>query len=87
MEQKFLLKTTALRLLEEIYLKSDSSLRTIINTYALFNNDYEKILITKASQYLIKKKYVETDMVACENWRVSITADGIDWVEECHKIF
>ena len=27
MEQKFLIKTTALKLMEELYLKSDSSLR------------------------------------------------------------
>lgn len=85
MEQKFLIKTTALRLLEEIYLESDSSLRATINAYTLFDSDYNETLVLKASQYLIKKKYVETDMVACEDWRVSITADGIDCVEECHK--
>ena len=85
MEQKFLIKTTALKLMEELYLKSNSSLRAIINAYSIFDDNYDKNLIIKASKYLIDKKYVDSGSLATEKWTTSITANGIDWVEECHK--
>lgn len=85
MEQKFLIKTTALKLLEELYFKSDSSLRATVNAFSLFDDPCDKDLVIKASQYLIKKKYVDANALASTCWTASITVSGIDWVEEIHN--
>lgn len=85
MEQKFLIRTVALKLMEELYLKCDSNFSAKTNAFSLFDNNYDKELIIKASRYLIDKHYIMSSGLASENWTTSITANGIDWVEECHK--
>lgn len=85
MEQKFLIKTTALKLMEELYLKCDSNFSAKIDAFSPFDDNYDKELIVKASKYLVDKHYLTSSGLASENWTTSITTSGIDWVEECHK--
>lgn len=86
MNKKFLIRTVALKLLEKIYLSSDESLHAIINAFDIVDNNIDKTTIQKASRYLIKKNLVITDKIAYEEWPVTITYNGIDWLEDCYNI-
>lgn len=55
MEKQFLIRTAAIKLLEEIYLKSDGSLKATINAYEIVDNNIDKTIVQKAGQYLMKK--------------------------------
>ena len=43
-------------------------------------------IIQKAATYLKEKDYIYYDIAPYDKWTVTITAKGIDWVEECHHI-
>lgn len=86
MNNKFLIRTVALKLLEKVYLSTDSSLHATINAFDIVDNNIDETLIQKASQYLIRKNLVSTDKIAYEAWPVTITYSGIDWLEDCHNI-
>ena len=43
-------------------------------------------IIQKAATYLKEKDYIYYDIAPYDKWTVTITAKGIDWVEECHNI-
>ena len=43
-------------------------------------------MIQKSATYLKEKDYIHYDIVPHDKWTVTITAKGIDWVEECYNI-
>ena len=86
MNQKFPIKTVALKLLEKIYLESDYQFKATINAYELVSDKLDKTTIQKAGKYLNDKKLIETTEYASEKWNVTLTYSGIDWLEECYKI-
>lgn len=86
MNNKFLIRTVAMKLLEKVYLSSDASLHATINAFDIVDNNIDKTIIQKASQYLLKKNLIETSKIAFDEWPVTITYKGIDWLEDCHNI-
>ena len=85
MEKNFLIRTVAAKLLEKIYLESDSSLKANISTTDIINDEIDKLLIRKAGQYLVKKQLVSAGTTINDTWEVTITYQGIDWLEDWHK--
>ena len=85
MEKKLLIRTVAAKLLEKIYLESDSSLKANIDTTDIISEDINKTTIQKAGQYLMKKQLVSTDRTVADTWVVTITYQGIDWLEDWYK--
>lgn len=85
MEKKFLIRIVAAKLLEKIYLESDSSLKANINTKDIINENIDKLTIQKAGQYLTKKQLVSTNKMVTDTWEATITYQGIDWLEDWHK--
>lgn len=88
MDKKLKIRSTALKILSHIYLNCDTILRVKGLEYAsLLINDINEDDIYRAYSYLMKKKFIETQSypsggtIQCE-----ITADGIDWVEECNNV-
>lgn len=86
MNKKYQIRTTALMLLENIYLNSNYNLQATINANSLVNNEINIQVIQKAATYLKEKGYIYYDIAPHDKWTVTITATGVDWVEECHKI-
>lgn len=86
MNQKFLIKTIALKILEKIYLESDCYFKATINAYELETDKVSKTTIQKSGKYLKDKAFIETNEYASDNWNATITCAGIDWLEECHDI-
>lgn len=88
MNEKFYIRTIALFLLEKIYLKSGYDFESTINVNELLDDDIDIDMIQKVAFYLKEKNFITYDTVPYKdnNWSVSITATGIDWVEECHNI-
>lgn len=86
MKNKYPIRTTALMLLENIYLNSNYNLQATINANSLTNEKISIQMIQKAATYLKEKSYIHYDIAPYDKWTVTITATGIDWVEECHKI-
>lgn len=87
MNKKYQIRTTALMLLENIYLNSNYNLQATINANSLVNNEINIQMIQKAATYLKEKGYIHYDIAPYDKWSVTITATGVDWVEECHKIY
>lgn len=83
MNEKLLIRTIAAELLVKIYLESNSSLQATISTQEIINK-YDKITVQKAGQYLLKKQLATSGRTLEENWTVTITYQGIDWVEDWH---
>lgn len=86
MNKQFPIRTIALKLLEKIYLKSDCYFKSTINAFELVNDDITKTVIQKAGKYLKDKNLIETEEYASEEWVVTITYTGVDWLEDYHKI-
>lgn len=81
MNQKFLIRTIAAKLLEMLYLQSDSYLKATISPYEIINEDFDELTIQKAGRYLSQKKLVETNEMLSKTWTATITFQGIDWLE------
>ena len=81
MNQKYPIRTVALKLLEKVYLESDCHFNATINAYELASEQLDKTTIQKAGKYLKDKKLIETTEYASEKWNVTITYSGIDWLE------
>lgn len=86
MNEKLLIRTTALLLLNEIYLKCDGDLVTCINPINIINDDIDETMIKKAESYLHEKGLIEGGNIMNNKWYISITSKGIDWVEEYYNI-
>ena len=86
MNRKYPIRTTSLMLLENIYLNSNYNLQATINAKSLVNKEIDMQIIQKAATYLKEKDYIYYDIAPYDKWTVTITAKGIDWVEECHNI-
>ena len=86
MNNKFLIKTVALMVLKEIYLKSDYNFRASLNVNTFVNEKVNIEMIQKAATYLKEKNYIQYDIAPYEKWTVTMTAAGVDWVEECYNI-
>lgn len=86
MNKKYPIRTTALILLENIYINSNYNLQATINANSLVNKEIDIQTIQKAATYLKEKDYIRYDIAPHDKWTVTITAKGIDWVEECHNI-
>lgn len=82
MNQKFLIRTIAAKLLEMLYLQSDSYLKATISPYKIIDKDFDELTIKKAGRYLSQKKLVETDEMLSKTWTATITFQGIDWLED-----
>lgn len=85
MERKFLIKPTALKLLEQLYFNCDHDLKATIDVSKIIDDDIDLQTIQKACQYLIRKKMVETQKIAVKEWCATITPMGIDWVEDANN--
>lgn len=85
-ENKFLIRTVALKLLEKVYLETNSRLKATINAFELANDNIDNDTIQKAGEYLKNKHYIKTDQYASDNWTVLLLADGIDWLEDSYNI-
>ena len=81
---KLQLRAIAAKLMIELCQKCDSNFHfKNVNAFSIFEeNKIEKQDIIKASKYLCEKKYIVGGMLACDTWEGSITASGIDWVED-----
>lgn len=86
MNRKYPIRTTSLMLLENIYLNSNYNLLATINAKTLVNKEIDMQMIQKSATYLKEKDYIHYDIVPHDKWTVTITAKGIDWVEECYNI-
>lgn len=88
MQDKFLIRTVALKLLEELYIKSDYDFTATINAFELFtyNENIDKKLVQKAGKYLKDKKFIQTEQYASDEWEATILCDGIDWLENSYNI-
>ena len=86
MNKKFLIRAVALKLLEMIYLKSDSNFQATINAYELVDGNIDKTTVQKAGTYLAQKNFINSNQTACDTWTVTIKAGGIDWLEDNHNI-
>lgn len=77
------LRAIAAKIMIELCSKCDSNLHfKNVNAFSLFDETkISKQDIIKASKYLCEKKYI-TGTLACDDWESSITALGIDWVED-----
>lgn len=82
MDTKLLIRSTAIKLLEKIYLESDCYLKATIDAFEFINDEVDKTLIQKAGLYLSNKGFIETSLMACDKWVVMITVSGIDWLED-----
>ena len=86
MEKQYLVRKAAIKLLEELYFKSDCYLKGTVNVSEMISDKMDKLTFQKAGQYLIKKKLVETGKLVADEWTATITYLGIDWLEDCHNI-
>lgn len=86
MNKKFFIKTVALILLEKIYVDSNANLTVTINPFEILDENINEKIIKQAISYLLEKHYIEAGNVIQKDWTVSITGEGIDWVEECNNI-
>lgn len=86
MNKKFLIKTTALLLLEEIYLKANCNFQANIDATKYVNENRDMDMIQKAAYYLKEKNYIHYDIAPFKQWSVTMTATGVDWIEECYKV-
>lgn len=86
MNDKFFIKTIALQLLEKIYLQCNHNLTAIIDISKIINKDIDNDKIQKAAYYLKDKKYIHYDIAPYQQWTVTMTAAGVDWIEECYNV-
>ena len=86
MNQKYPIRTVALKLLEKVYLESDCHFNATINAYELASEQLDKTTIQKAGKYLSDKELIKSNSAANDEWKVTLTYDGIDWLEECYNI-
>ena len=85
MNTKFLIKPTALKLLEQLYINCNHELQATIDVSKLLNDDVDIKTIQKACRYLIQKKMISTQQIPCDKWTAAITSEGIDWVEDANN--
>ena len=64
MNKKYPIKTTALMLLENIYLNSNYNLQATINAKSLVNKEIDMQIIQKAATYLKEKDYIYYDIAS-----------------------
>lgn len=78
------IRAVAARLMAELCLQCDTNFHfKNVDAFAIFNGtSVEKQEIIKASKYLCEKKYITGNALASDSWENSITATGIDWVED-----
>ena len=79
---EYIIRTTALLILSEIYLQCDHSFKVSSLDCAKICTNTDKTDIQKAIKYLSEKRYIEPDggihiILSC-----NITSSGIDWVED-----
>lgn len=86
MDKKFLIRTTALKLLEKIYLESRNDLTAVLNPLEIMDEDINEKIIKQAILYLLDKQYIMAGDIIREDWTASITGKGVDWVEDCHSV-
>ena len=77
------IRTNALRLMELLYHNCDSSFR--VQNLKCFDllPDINQEDLRIASKYLIDKVYISRGACVSNDFSCSITADGIDWLEDC----
>lgn len=86
MNKKFPIRTVALFLLEKIYINSDHDFKAIIDVSEITNADINIDMVQKAAKYLKEKNYIQYDVAPYDKWTVTMTATGVDWLEDCHNI-
>ena len=81
---KLHIRAIAAKIMEELCYVCNSNFAFInFNAFSLFNEaKISRTDIIKASKYLTQHQYIIGDELASENWKGSITASGIDWVED-----
>lgn len=73
-------------LLEKIYLNSNHNLTAIIDVTSLITKDITLDMIQKAWKYLTEKQFIERSDAPYQKWTVTVTAAGVDWIEDCYNI-
>ena len=68
MENKFMIRTVALKLLEKLYLESDYQFKATINAFEFVDENINKQTIQKAGKYLSDKKLIQTVKVKSFQW-------------------
>ncbi len=86
MNNQFFIKTVALVILENIYLKSDNNFIATINVNDFIGERIDMAMMQKAAKYLKEKNYIQYDVAPYDKWTVTMTATGVDWLEDCHNI-
>lgn len=84
MAETLRIRAIAAQLLKELCIKCDTNFsikQFDVSEFAKSLN-IDPTEISKASKYLIYKGYVKAQEIAYDKWTCSITADGIDWVED-----
>lgn len=86
MNEKYPIRTIAFMLLEKIYLNSNHNLTATIDVSTLITKDITKDLIQKAWKYLMGKQFIEKCDAPYQQWTVTMTAAGIDWIEDYYNV-
>lgn len=87
MHKNLLIRTAAFRLLEELYLCSDHNLKSNINPSDITDDKIDIKMLQKAAIYLKEKSFITYSETPCEyDWAATITANGIDWLEDFYQI-
>lgn len=88
MDIQFKIKSIALQLITHVYLNCDCSLKVKgLECNSLLHENVTTTDISMAYAYLVKKKFIiEKGVVATSDITCELTAEGIDWVEECNGV-
>ena len=87
MHKSLLIRTAAFRILEDLYLCSDHNLKSNIHPSDLTDNKIDIVMIQKAAIYLKEISFITYSNVPCDyDWSATITANGIDWLEDFYQI-
>lgn len=89
MDVTYKIKSVALKILNEMYLGCDEALTfDTLNLEELFGQDIPVLDIAKGKKYLEKKGYYKpsSQILSPTIADGEITAEGIDWVEECNGV-
>lgn len=87
MNKNFLIRTAAFRLLEELYLSSDHNLKSNIHPSDITDDKINLVILQKAAIYLKEKSFITYNNAPCDyDWSATITANGIDWLEDFYQI-
>ncbi len=86
MNKKFYIRTIAFQLLEKIYLQCNHNFTASIDISELINKEITIDMIQKAWKYLMGKQLIEKCDAPYQKWTVTMTAAGVDWIEDCYNV-